>query len=74
MNNELMVKVLIADSDDVLVGFPFCDGQFADGFEDDETDEDCTWLRVVLGVAEDTTAAQEQFLNTNDRVIEYTVR
>jgi len=74
MDAELMVKVLISDSDDILAGFPFREGQFQDGAEDDETDEDCTWLRVVLGDATDTDAGQEQWLNANSRILEYTIR
>jgi len=71
---ELMVKVLIEDSDDVLIGFPYSDGQFEDGCEDDETDEDATWVRIFLDGKNDTTIAQEQFLDTSDKVIEYTIR
>jgi len=71
---ELMVKVLISDSDDILAGFPYREGQFHDGCEDDETDEDCTWLRIVLGDATDTDAGQEQWLNANSRILEYTIR
>lgn len=71
---ELMVKVLIGDSDDILAGFPFREGQFQDGAEDDETDEDCTWLRIVLGDATDTDTGQEQWLNANSRILEYTIR
>lgn len=74
MDAELMVKVLISDSDDILAGFPFREGQFQDGAEDDETDEDCTWLRVVLGDATDTDTGQEQWLNANSRILEYTIR
>jgi len=74
MDAELMVKVLIRDSDDILAGFPFREGQFQDGAEDDETDEDCTWLRVVLGDATDTDTGQEQWLNANSRILEYTIR
>lgn len=74
MDAELMVKVLIRDSDDILAGFPYREGQYLDGAEDDKTDEDCAWLRVVLGDATDTDAGQEQWLNANSRILEYTIR
>jgi len=71
---ELMVEVLIDDNEDVLAGFPYAEGQYQDGCEDDESDEDVTWLIIVLGDASDTNAAQEQFLNTSKKVLSYTIR
>lgn len=71
---ELVVEVLIADSEDVLAGFPYAEGQYQDGCEDDESNEDVTWLIIVLGDASDTTTAQEQFLNASDKVLSYTIR
>lgn len=72
-NSELCVKVNNA-STDTLVGFPYLDGQFFGGEEDDETDDDCSWLIIDLADAKDTTTAQEQFLNTNKNVLEWTIR
>lgn len=70
----MVVEVLIADSEDVLAGFPHAEGQHQDGCEDDESNEDVTWLIISLGDASDTTTAQEQFLNTSDKVLSYTIR
>jgi len=72
--SELMVKVRANDCDDVLVGFPYFDGQYHDGEEDDEMDQGCTWLRIVLGDRSDTSVGQEEWLNANDRVLEYMIR
>lgn len=58
-------------SENILVGFPFKDGQFLDGevLNDDGT----VTLVVYLGDELDTNAAQEQHLNTNNDVISYKV-
>lgn len=72
--SELMIKVRVDDCEDILAGFPYFDGQYHDGEEDDEMDQGCTWLRIVLGERGDTSVSQEEWLNANDRVIEYTIR
>lgn len=69
---ELVIRVKAKDREDCLVGFPFADGQFADGYDDPCEDE--VWLVVNLGNAEYPTDAQEQFLNTSHTVIEYGIR
>jgi len=73
-DSELVIKVRIIDSEDVLAGFPYREGQFLSGMEDDETDQDCTWLQVSLGDATDTDSGQEAWLNSEPRVLEYTIR
>ncbi len=71
---ELCIRVA-PDAMDVLANFPFQEGQFLeDGYEDNEDDEGGIWLIVNLGGFSDTSPDQEQYLNTRDDVIEYTIR
>lgn len=57
---------LKSGAEDVLAGFPFGEGQYIDQeFED--------VVIVALGDADDTTSAQEHFLNTHPDVIAYKV-
>jgi len=73
---ELMI--LARDTQDVTVpgvldGFPFLAEQYAEQEIADNPDGNRVLLRVHLGDAQDTTAAQEQFLNTSNLVLEYNV-
>jgi len=72
-NSELCVKVRI-DSENSLWGFPFLSGQFYGYQEDDTTEDDMTWLIVDLAGHTDITTAQAQFLDTNQNVVDYTIR
>lgn len=60
------------DAQNILVGFPYMDGQFEDGEQESE-DNDNIFVFVNLSGRTDTTAAQEQFLNTKDDVIGYSI-
>ena len=60
------------DTENVLVGFPYMDGQFEDGEQESE-DNDNIFVFVNLAGRTDTTAAQEQFLNAKDDVIGYSI-
>lgn len=71
MGNKLAIEVK-EDSDGVLVGFPFLEDQFADG-EEEEDGGDSIFVYVDLGERTDTTAKQEQHLNTNPNVIGYSI-
>jgi hypothetical protein len=69
------LAILINDENDLdLSQFPYQPGQFADGEEANEVaDVNQTWLYVELGDSNDTTAAQEQYLDTHPSVLEYTI-
>ncbi len=57
-----------------LSQFPYQPGQFADGTEANEVaDVNQTFVYVNLGEETDTTAAQEQYLNTHPAVVEYSI-
>ena len=71
MKNRLAIEIT-PDAENVLVGFPFLDGQFADGEQESE-DNDNIFVFVDLGEYSDTTAAQEQQLNTNSFVVSYSI-
>ena len=71
MSARLAIEIK-SDAEDTLVGFPYMDGQYHDGGEDDQS-EDNYWIYVELGDREDTTAMQEQFLNTNSSVISWQI-
>lgn len=70
---ELAIKTA-SGTQDVLVCFPFLDGQFLDREEDAKEEGDFTWLFVDLAGKVDTTAAQELFLNQSRAVIEYEIK
>lgn len=74
--NELYILIENSNlNQDILVGFPYLDGQFYSHEEDNEiADVNQTWLVIDLGSKTDTTTAQEQFLNSLPAVIEYTIR
>jgi hypothetical protein len=59
-------------SENVLVGFPMRDGQHFDA-RDTEIGYNYEYRFVDLGDYEDTTAAQEQHLDTNPDVINYMI-
>jgi hypothetical protein len=78
-NSELCIKVKSYKSDptepDVLVGFPFQDGQYLSYTEDDQNGNDDTeWLIIDLADRTDTTAAQDMFLRTNKQILDWTIR
>ena len=60
------------NAQNILVGFPYMDGQFEDGEQESE-DNDNIFIFVNLAGRTDTTAAQEQHLNTNPDVIGYSI-
>lgn len=60
---------LVEGAKDALVGFPFNGEQWIDFAVEEENLVD-----VALGDADDTTAQQEQFLDTNDQVVSYSVK
>lgn len=72
MSNYLVINIKpeerITDPD-ALALFPYRDGQYEESGMSDEPDQ----VFVDLAGESDTTAAQEQFLNTNPRVIGYTI-
>ena len=59
---------------DVMTGFPFLEDQMIEETYDDQSAEDVYWIIVGLAGRKDTNAAQEQFLNTNARVLSYSIR
>ena len=70
--NELVIRVSRLNKDGVLDGFPYLEDQYADGCIDEGIDEYAR-LVVNLGNHQDTTTAQEQFLNTKSAVLEYNI-
>lgn len=70
------VEVLIREGAEyTLVGFPLLDGQYIEEEKPAENPEGEGWLVIVnLGDRQDTTTAQEQFLNASDDVMEYAVK
>lgn len=70
------VEILIREgAENVMVGFPYLDGQYTDEEKPAENPEGEGWLILVnLGDRQDTTTAQEQFLNSSDDVLEYAVK
>ncbi|MCX8023589.1 MAG: hypothetical protein N3A60_00130 [Thermanaerothrix sp.] len=72
MGKKLIVLMKHTDdpTDPGLRGFPYHPDQYID-FESCEETEDR--IEIDLGEAEDTTAAQELFLNQHPRVIRYWV-
>jgi hypothetical protein len=72
------VEILIKDEQDattpdVLAVFPFLPGQYAEP-ELKENSDGGLLITVQLADHDDLTAAQEQFLNASDQVIEYAVK
>ena len=62
------------DAQDALAGFPFRDGQYIAEQYEAEDGRNSIFVDIELGEYSDTTAAQEQFLNTNPAVISYGIR
>ena len=71
MGKQLRIAVR-AGSEGVLVGFPLRDDQHFDASAT-VADGAVEFLFVDLGEYDDTTAAQEQHLNTNPDVINYDI-
>ena len=69
---QLIVTVKPQETGLELAAFPFQEGQFVEG--ESAATSDRVNVVINLGEGTDTTAAQEQFLDTNDAVIEYEVR
>lgn len=65
----LLINIRTADADDALMGFPFMADQFVIG----EMSGDACVVEIDLADRTDTTAHQEQFLNTNPAVIGYSI-
>lgn len=59
-------------AENILVGFPFGEGQYEDGGSDEDGTDNYI-IHVNLGEVDDTTVAQEQHLNTNTDVIGYSI-
>jgi len=72
MNAELNIWVKIG-TEDTMVLFPFQSGQFVDHVWESDDEADLEIITVDLGSAIDTTAAQEQHLNTNTDVVRYDI-
>lgn len=68
----LVIQLDAEKSNDSLMGFPFQRGQYIES----EIENDGIIHVYVVSEEDfdDTTAAQEQFLNTNDAVVKYEVR
>jgi hypothetical protein len=60
------LKIEIAEDNDILATFPYLDGQYI-------VEEGRDYVVVELGDRDDTTVAQEQYLDTHDSVIRYSV-
>jgi len=65
-----MLKVVLAEgSQDALAGYPFRDGEYIEAeYEDGDGYQ---VVEVNMANYRDTTAAQEQFLNASDDVLDY---
>ncbi|MGI5872563.1 MAG: hypothetical protein ACOX8T_11075 [Bacillota bacterium] len=72
MNRNRLEIVIREDAEMTLVGFPFVTGQYLE--PEQEEVEDGIMLTVNLADRNDTTAAQEQFLNASDDVLAYAVK
>lgn len=73
MATELSIKIKIGDNS-ALMGLPLYEGQYIDREGDEElVDSQHTFVIVCLGTRTDTTAAQEQYLNTNPAVAEWEI-
>ena len=72
MTGNRLEIVIREDAEMVLVGFPFAAGQYLE--PEQEEVEGGIMLTVDLADRNDTTAAQEQFLNTSDDVLAYAVK
>jgi len=72
MSKKLVILMKHTDDpiDPGLMGFPYHPDQYIDGEFPGETEDR---VEIDLGEAEDTTAAQELFLNQHPRVIRYWV-
>jgi len=69
MSKRLRINIRIDDADMALAGFPFMDDQFVI----QELYGDACVVEIDLADRGDTTAAQEQFLNTSAAVVGYSV-
>jgi len=72
MTGDRLEIVIREDAENSMVGFPFQAGQYLE--PEQEEVEDGIMLTVNLADRNDTTAAQEQFLNTSDDVLGYAVK
>ena len=71
MGYKLAIEVK-SGSQNALVGFPYLEGQFYDGTEDDQS-EDSEWLYVNLNGRKDNSVAQGKFLDGKPEVISYSI-
>ena len=65
----LVIQLDAEKSNDSLMGFPFQRGQYIES----EVENDGIIHVYVVSEFDDTTTAQEQFLNTNNAVVKYEV-
>ena len=72
MNTQLAI-LINNDAENTLVGFPYQEGQFHSHDEESQDNDDQTWLYIELGEYQDTTAAQEAFLNSRPGVVGYDI-
>lgn len=73
-SNELWIKTQA--NQDALANFPMLSGQYMDREEpsnDDGDDWKTAWIIIDLGNKTDITAAQKQWLDSNDLVIGYEI-
>lgn len=78
MENELWIKMTpktVNTEPDDLTGLFLFEGQDFSHTEDQQDDDsNAYWIVIDLAERDDTTADQEQWLNTNSRVLEWTIR
>lgn len=70
---RLIIMLDSSKSDMALAGFPLMDDQYIDGALAEFNEDGTETCEIDLDGRTDTTAAQEQFLDTNPAVITYKV-
>lgn len=74
MNSHTLYITLTSDADNALAGFPLMEAYEGEeqAIAEESRDSDGNIVVAInLGYREDTTVAQEQFLDTSDYVIKY---
>jgi hypothetical protein len=71
---ELCIKVLEENGIAVLQDFPFLDGQSIISTENDTTEEDNIWVIIDLAEKFGSTGQQDQYIQRNFSIIDYTIR
>jgi hypothetical protein len=72
--SELCIKVLEESGIAILEDFPFLDGQSIIGTENDTTDENAVWAIIDLADQQNRTFQQDQYIQRNFSIIDYTIR